>query len=152
MHGDYHLGQVIWSGTLIIDFEGEPARSLSERRAKQVALKDVAGMVRSYSYAAYAGLSAYTATRPDQLTRLEPWAEAWQAWTSAAFLRTYLDVVGKAPILPADAADTERLLQAFVLDKAFYELRYELNSRPDWVRVPLWNILRLLNRTTPVAL
>jgi maltose alpha-D-glucosyltransferase/alpha-amylase len=153
VHGDFHLGQVIWAENdyYIIDFEGEPARSLPERRKKQLALKDVAGMLRSFSYAAYAGLTAYTATRPDQLSRLEPWAIAWQAWASAAFLRSYLDLAGSAPFLPADAADIERLLQAFVLDKAFYELRYELNSRPDWIRVPLWNILRLLNRTAPVA-
>jgi maltose alpha-D-glucosyltransferase/alpha-amylase len=153
VHGDYHLGQVIWAENdyYIVDFEGEPARSLDERRRKQLALKDVAGMLRSFSYAAYAGLTAYTSTRPDQLTRLEPWARSWQAWASAAFLRSYLDVAGKAVFMPADVAETERLLQAFVLDKAFYELRYELNSRPDWVRVPLWNILRLLNRTaTPV--
>ncbi|MGE5813782.1 MAG: maltose alpha-D-glucosyltransferase [Acidobacteriota bacterium] len=150
VHGDYHLGQVIWAENdyYIVDFEGEPARTLDERRRKQLALKDVAGMLRSFSYAAYAGLTAYTATRPDQLTRLEPWARSWQAWASAAFLRTYLDIAGKAVFMPADLAETERLLQAYVVDKAFYELRYELNSRPEWVRVPLWNILRLLNRTT----
>jgi maltose alpha-D-glucosyltransferase/alpha-amylase len=149
VHGDYHLGQLIWSENdyYLIDFEGEPARSLAERRAKQVALKDVAGMLRSFAYAAYAGLSAHLATRPDQLPRLEPWARAWQAWVSAAFLRTYLDVAGAAAFLPAETRETERLLDAFVLDKAFYELRYELNTRPDWVRVPLWSILRLLNRT-----
>jgi maltose alpha-D-glucosyltransferase/alpha-amylase len=148
VHGDYHLGQVIWAENdyFIIDFEGEPARTLDERRRKQLALKDVAGMLRSFSYAAYAGLTAYTATRPDQLSRLETWARCWQAWASAAFLRTYLDVGGKAVFMPGDPSDIECLLQAFVLDKAFYELRYELNTRPDWVRVPLWNILRLLNR------
>jgi maltose alpha-D-glucosyltransferase/alpha-amylase len=152
VHGDYHLGQVIWAENdyYIIDFEGEPARPLAERREKQLALKDVAGMLRSFNYAAYAGLSAYTTTRPGQLPRLEPWALAWQAWAAAAFLRSYMDQVGKATFIPADVAETERLLHAFVLDKAFYELRYELNNRPDWVRVPLWNILRLLNRTAPV--
>jgi maltose alpha-D-glucosyltransferase/alpha-amylase len=150
VHGDYHLGQVIWAENdyYIVDFEGEPARTLEERRRKQLAVKDVAGMIRSFSYAAYAGLTAYAATRPDQVLRLEPWARCWQAWATAAFLRTYLDVAGKAAFMPADLAETDRLLNAFVVDKAFYELRYELNSRPDWVRVPLWNILRLLNRST----
>jgi maltose alpha-D-glucosyltransferase/alpha-amylase len=152
VHGDYHLGQVIWAENdyYIVDFEGEPARTLAERRRKQLAVKDVAGMLRSFSYAAYAGLSAYTVTRPDQLTRIETWARCWQAWASAAFLRTYFDVAGRGVFMPAELAESERLLQAFVLDKAFYELRYELNSRPDWVRVPLWNILRLLNRTAAV--
>ncbi len=150
VHGDYHLGQVIWAENdyFLIDFEGEPARPLGERRTKQLALKDVSGMLRSFSYAAWASLSAYTDTRPDQLSRLEPWARAWQSWVAAAFLRTYLDVAGNAPFLPADAAETERLLDALVLDKAVYELRYEMNTRPDWVRIPLWSILRLLTRPT----
>ncbi len=146
VHGDYHLGQVLWAENdyYIIDFEGEPARSLAERRAKQLALKDVAGMLRSFGYAAYAGLGAYAATRPDEADRMEPWARAWQAWTSAAFLRTYLDTAGAAAFLPSSPEDTERLLDAFVLDKALYELRYELNNRPDWVHIPLWSILRFL--------
>jgi maltose alpha-D-glucosyltransferase/alpha-amylase len=146
VHGDYHLGQVLWAENdyFLIDFEGEPARSLAERRAKQLALKDIAGMLRSFGYAAYAGLSAHSTTRPGDATRLEPWAHAWQAWTSAAFLRTYLDIAGAATFLPSTAQETERLLDAFVLDKALYELRYELNNRPDWVRIPLWSILRFL--------
>jgi maltose alpha-D-glucosyltransferase/alpha-amylase len=147
VHGDYHLGQVLWAENdyYIIDFEGEPARSLAERRARQLALKDVAGMVRSFGYAAYAGLAAYSVTRPDEFQRLQPWARAWETWTCAAFLRTYLDVSAGAAFLPANATDTEHLLDAFVLDKALYELRYELNNRPDWVRIPLWSVLRYLH-------
>ncbi len=152
VHGDYHLGQVLWAENdyYIIDFEGEPARPLAERRSKQIAIKDVAGMLRSFGYAAYAALAALATARPDEMTRLESWARAWQAWTSGAFLRTYFDVAHGATFLPAGNEAREMLLDAFVLDKAMYELRYELNSRPDWVRIPLWSILRLLNRVQPV--
>ncbi|HSL24305.1 MAG TPA: maltose alpha-D-glucosyltransferase [Vicinamibacterales bacterium] len=150
VHGDYHLGQVLWAENdyYIIDFEGEPARPLGERREKQLALKDIAGMLRSFGYAAYAGLFTFSSTRPDDFARLEPWARAWQLWTSAAFLRTYFDVAGGAEFIPASPADTDRLLDAFVLDKALYEMRYELNNRPEWVRIPLGNILHLLGRLT----
>jgi maltose alpha-D-glucosyltransferase/alpha-amylase len=149
VHGDYHLGQVLWAENdyYIIDFEGEPARPLAERRARQLALKDVAGMLRSFGYAAYAGLVASAAMRPDDFPRLEPWARVWESWTSASFLRTYLDVTAGAPFLPPSPSETGLLLDAFVLDKALYELRYELNSRPDWVRIPLWSILRYLRGT-----
>jgi maltose alpha-D-glucosyltransferase / alpha-amylase len=148
VHGDYHLGQVLWSENdfYIIDFEGEPARPLDERRRKQFAVKDVAGMLRSFNYAAYAGLSAYVTPRPEDFPRLEPWARVWQAWTAAAFLRTYLDVAAGAPFLPARTDITGGLLEAFVLEKALYELQYELNNRPEWVRIPLWGILSIVGR------
>jgi maltose alpha-D-glucosyltransferase/alpha-amylase len=146
VHGDYHLGQVLWAENdyYIIDFEGEPARPLAERRERQLAMKDVAGMLRSFAYAAYAGLVTYASMRPDDLGRLEPWARAWEAWSSAAFLRTYLDVTARAAFLPSSRSEAGLWLDAFVLDKALYELRYELNNRPDWVRIPLWSILSYL--------
>jgi maltose alpha-D-glucosyltransferase/alpha-amylase len=145
VHGDYHLGQVLWAegDFVIFDFEGEPARPLSERRAKHPALKDVAGMLRSFSYAAYAALFAGTVTRPDEFDRLEHWARLWQTWTAASFLRGYFTTAGAAPFVPADPAQCEALLQAFVLDKALYELHYELNNRPDWIRIPLAGLLHL---------
>src|SRR5207244_9372894 len=95
VHGDYLLAQVLWAegDFYILDFEGEPARPLAERRLKQSALKDVAGMIRSFSYAAYAGLFAHTASRPSEFERLEPWARVWQTWTTSAFLRAYFTVV-----------------------------------------------------------
>jgi maltose alpha-D-glucosyltransferase/alpha-amylase len=147
VHGDYHLGQVLWAENdfVILDFEGEPARPLSERRAKQLPLKDVAGMLRSYSYAAYAGLFAETVDRPADFERLEPWARIWEAWNSAVFLHTYLATAAGAPFMPKSRAALEALLGAFLLDKALYELRYELNSRPGWLDVPLWGILPLLS-------
>jgi maltose alpha-D-glucosyltransferase / alpha-amylase len=147
-HGDYHLGQVLVNegDVVIIDFEGEPARPISERRAKNLALRDVAGMLRSFSYAASAGLGAATAVRAEDLERLTPWADLWETWVSAAFLRAYLGVTRELPFVPSDPDDLEILLQAFVVEKALYELGYELNNRPDWVHIPLTGLLRLRSR------
>jgi maltose alpha-D-glucosyltransferase/alpha-amylase len=139
---------VLWSENdfYIIDFEGEPTRPLAERRTRQLPLKDVAGMVRSFSYAAYAGLYAFTATRPDDFARFEPWGRVWHGWATAAFLRTYIELMGPGHVLPTDAVVLERLLDAYVLDKALYELQYELNNRPDWVRIPVAGALAITGR------
>jgi maltose alpha-D-glucosyltransferase/alpha-amylase len=146
IHGDYHLGQVLRTEEdfVILDFEGEPARTIAERRAKQSALKDVAGMIRSYSYAAYAALFAYSVHAPGDYALLEPWAEAWQHWAADAFLKGYLGATERGPLLPRDDGGRQALLSAFVLEKAFYELGYELNNRPDWVRIPLIGIRKLI--------
>jgi maltose alpha-D-glucosyltransferase/alpha-amylase len=146
IHGDYHLGQVLRVGQefVILDFEGEPARSLAERRAKESPLKDVAGMLRSFSYAARVALQAYTARRAGDLERLEPWARLWERSVSAVFLDAYTRTVSGSPLIPAMAEDLAQLLDAYVLDKALYELRYELGNRPAWVRVPLAGILELV--------
>ncbi len=145
IHGDYHLGQVLWveNDFVILDFEGEPARPLAERRTKQAAMKDVAGMLRSLSYAAFASLLNYTARRLEDYDRLEPWATFWERWTSVAFLKAYRDTAGNAPFLPADLYHFETLLDTMLMDKALYELKYELNNRPTWVRIPLRGILDL---------
>ena len=145
IHGDYHLGQVLRVKTdfVILDFEGEPARPLAERRAKQCPLKDIAGMLRSFSYAAYASLINYAARHPDDVSRLEPWAQLWERSASAAFLRAYLETAKGAEFLPVDSADFGRLLDVFLLDKALYEVLYELNARPAWVRIPLMGIMSL---------
>ncbi|MDP8958642.1 MAG: maltose alpha-D-glucosyltransferase [Actinomycetota bacterium] len=146
-HGDYHLGQVLHTGKdfVIIDFEGEPARPLSERRLKRSPLRDVAGMLRSFHYAAYAALFEQTARgiisgRPEALEEVEPWVRYWYQWTAAAFLRSYLDETAGHPIVPKDLGQLRVLLDAFLLEKAVYELGYELNSRPEWVRIPLQGI------------
>ena len=146
IHGDYHLGQVLWvdNDYVILDFEGEPTRSVDERRAKFSPLRDVAGMLRSYHYAAYAGLFAFTRDRPDDFARLEPWADLWHQWAAAAFLRGYQQAAGRAHFLPTSRGEFAALLDGFMLGKAFYELAYELNNRPDWVRIPLRGILALL--------
>ena len=128
---------------IILDFEGEPARSMAERRSRQPALKDVAGMLRSFSYAAYAGLFAYTADQPAELERLEPWARLGQTWTAAAFLKTYRATAGAARFLPARTEDFQALLDLMLLDKVIYELGYELNHRPDWLRIPLSGLIQL---------
>ncbi|HET6262692.1 MAG TPA: putative maltokinase, partial [Chloroflexia bacterium] len=137
-HGDYHLGQVLYTGSdfAIIDFEGEPVRSLAERRRRHSPLKDVAGMLRSFHYAAYAALFSELEKDADA-QRLEPLASAWSLWVSAAFLREYLAVARQGSFLPASEEDLRVLLDAHILEKAVYELIYELNNRPDWVRIPL---------------
>jgi maltose alpha-D-glucosyltransferase/alpha-amylase len=139
VHGDYHLGQVLWAegDFYILDFEGEPARPLDERRRKESPLKDVAGMLRSFSYAAYAALFAHSAGRTGEFDRVQPWAHAWERWTGAAFLKGYLAAAGAAAFLPVDPVQRAALLDLFLLEKALYELNYELNSRPDWARIPL---------------
>jgi maltose alpha-D-glucosyltransferase/alpha-amylase len=146
VHGDYHLGQVLWAegDFYIIDFEGEPARPIAQRRAKQSPFKDVAGMIRSFSYAAYAGLFAYVSTRSAAVGEMEPWARIWQTSASAAFLKGYFGTVDGALFIPAEPSQRDLLLQLFMLDKALYELNYELNNRPDWVRIPLTAILGIV--------
>ncbi len=142
IHGDYHLGQVlrVEGDYVILDFEGEPTRPLDERRAKQSPLKDVAGMMRSLSYAA--GLLSYTARHPDDVARLTPWARLWDATMSAEFLRAYRQPAAGAPFLPPPPL-LGILLDAFLLEKALHELLSELISRPPWVRIPLEGLLLL---------
>ena len=146
VHGDYHLGQVLWAegDFYVLDFEGEPARPIDQRRMKESPLKDVAGMLRSFSYAAYAELFAHAAARKSELERLEHWARAWQLWASAAFLKGYLGPIGSTSLLPPASPQRATLLDLFLLGKALYELNYELNNRPDWVRIPLRGIVELL--------
>ncbi len=145
IHGDYHLGQVLWveNDFVILDFEGEPSRPLAARKLKQPALKDVAGMLRSLSYAAYASLLSYTTRRLEELDRLEPWANFWERWVSVSFLQAYLETLGASRVVLGDRDELSILLDAFLLEKALYELNYELNNRPTWVRIPLRGILGL---------
>ena len=116
---------------------------LAERRAKHSPLKDVATMLRSFSYAAFVSLSRYTTRRPQSTEKLEPWARLWEQSVTAEFLRAYREVVGQSAIVPSDRGAFQSLLAAYVLDKAFYELVYELNNRPAWVGIPLHGILSL---------
>ena len=135
-HGDYHLAQVLWTGDdwIVIDFEGEPARSIPERRRKRSPLRDVAGMLRSFAYAASAA----------ELTPgVEP-PPAWEERARTEFLGGYLPVLEGTGLLPPGEGAVERLLTVFELEKAVYELRYELDNRPDWVQIPVAGIARLL--------
>ena len=145
VHGDYHLGQVLKVKTdfVILDFEGEPARPLAERRAKQCPLKDVAGMLRSFSYAAYSSLINYTTRHPEDIHSLEPWARLWERCVSTEFLRAYRETAQGAEFLPVDGSDFRKVLDVFLVDKALYEVLYELNARPAWVRIPLMGIISL---------
>jgi len=146
IHGDYHLGQVLRTGDddfVLLDFEGEPLRPLAERRRRGSPLKDVAGMIRSLHYASHAP-SDGDAEDPEFGRRLAPWRKAWHAWAAAGFLKGYLGTAAGSPILPADNLDV--LLDIFLLEKVFYELRYELGNRPDWVHIPLAGIVDIINR------
>jgi maltose alpha-D-glucosyltransferase/alpha-amylase len=152
VHGDLHLGQVLFTGRdfLIIDFEGEPSRSLSERRVKRTPLRDVAGMLRSFHYAAVTALLdafARGLVEPDSdaARELAAWGTHWNDWVSAAFLACYLETAGDAPWIPADPDALALVLDTALLEKAIYELAYELNNRPDWVAVPLRGIRDLLD-------
>ena len=144
IHGDYHLGQVLFTGDdfVIIDFEGEPLRSLSERRIKRSPLQDVAGMMRSFDYAGQTALAEVSGSSPE----LARFVECWTVWTTAIFANSYFETCDDAPFLPSDRTQTAALLDAFRLDKAMYELGYEINNRPGWVRIPLVGIARILRQ------
>ncbi|MDW7773902.1 MAG: maltose alpha-D-glucosyltransferase [Desulfobulbaceae bacterium] len=146
-HGDFHLGQILRTmdnDFILLDFEGEPLRPLPERRRKGSPLKDVAGMIRSFHYAASTSLPEdESGTEP---ARLESWSRAWHEWISAVFLKAYFDTAADAPFLPK--TDTESVLEVFLLEKVFYELKYELNNRPGWVHIPLAGILYIIGKKT----
>jgi maltose alpha-D-glucosyltransferase/alpha-amylase len=145
-HGDYHLGQVLYTGKdfVIIDFEGEPARSLTERRLKQSALRDVAAMVRSFHYAAQASLILRADKQSMDLDYLRHWADLWYFYVSGMFLQAYRRTVADSQVVPTDPADFAALLETFILEKAVYELGYELNHRPDWLMIPVRGIEQIL--------
>jgi len=152
-HGDYHLGQVLWTGKdfIIIDFEGEPARPISERRIKRSPLRDVAGMLRSFHYAAYANLFAQQEgglIRSEDFSYLESWVEFWHSWVSIFFLKAYLDAASRGNFLPETRRELKVLLDTYLLEKAIYEVGYELNSRPHWVKIPLQGIEQVLQADT----
>jgi maltose alpha-D-glucosyltransferase/alpha-amylase len=149
-HGDYHLGQVLWTGKdfVIIDFEGEPARSIGARRIKSTPLRDVAGMLRSLHYATAAAMLG--PQRPEQLppesaANVAQWLSVWYVWNAATYLSAYLAEASRGEFLPKDRGQLETLLNAYILEKAVYELGYELNNRPTWVQIPLDGILGLLD-------
>jgi maltose alpha-D-glucosyltransferase/alpha-amylase len=145
IHGDYHLGQVLWTGKdfVVLDFEGEPARPLSDRKLKRSPLRDVAGMMRSFQYAAYSALWQ-PAMRAEDVPFLERWADFWYRQMSSVFLESYLATTRDAPFVPQSSDDLQVMLEAYLLDKAVYEIGYELNNRPDWVVIPIRGIKHIL--------
>jgi len=147
IHGDYHLGQVLYTGKdfVVLDFEGEPARALAERKLKRSALRDVAGMMRSFQYAAYSALWQ-PSMRGEDIPFLERWADLWYRQMSSVFLQSYLKTTAGASFI-AGAEDLPILLEAYLLDKAVYEIGYELNHRPDWVVIPIRGIKHILKST-----
>ncbi len=150
-HGDYHLGKLLYTGKdfVIIDFEGEPVRSLTERRLKRSAFRDVAVMLRSFHYAAYTAFFDQAArglvsSQQQAIATLEVWARFWYIWVCAVFLKAYLEIAGQTPLVPRDREERQVLLDALLLEKAVSELTYEINNRPDWVKIPLQGILQLV--------
>jgi maltose alpha-D-glucosyltransferase/alpha-amylase len=145
VHGDYHLGQVLYTGkdVAILDFEGEPARPMSERKLKRSPWKDVAGMLRSFHYAVHSAWPKGVELRPEEKKALDPYVELWPERMSTAFMEAYLETAGSAVFIPAEA-DRKVLLTAYLMEKAVYELGYELNNRPDWAHIPMAGILKLL--------
>jgi maltose alpha-D-glucosyltransferase/alpha-amylase len=144
VHGDLHLGQVLFTGDdfVLIDFEGEPARPLRERRYKRNPLRDLAGMIRSFGYAAESALRTGAIRAQDQ-ERVRPWGLAWSTWVSAAFLTGYFEIV-KPPLVPADPAVARQILDFHTMEKCIYEIAYELNNRPEWLPIPVRGLLDLI--------
>ena len=147
VHGDLHLGQILVRGGDItfIDFEGEPSRPLGERAIMRTPLIDVAGMVRSYDYAAHQAVIVSVESGTGTTEQLEPWARVFDSWCSQRFVQTYLETIAASgsKILPSSRANVELLLDAAVMQKATYEVRYEVGSRPDWVMIPFSALQRL---------
>jgi len=146
IHGDYHLGQVLYTGNdfVIIDFEGEPARPIGERRLKRSPLRDVAGMIRSFHYPTYSILYSRKMYSEQEIHDLRPWAEAWYKSVVATYLKSYLSTVKAKSFVPAERGEFDLMLKAYLMEKAIYEVGYELNNRPDWVTIPLHGIKDLM--------
>lgn len=146
IHGDYHLGQVLFTGNdfMILDFEGEPARSLSERKIKRSVYRDLAGMLRSFDYAAFNVVMQEHLIRPEDRKAMEPWAELWSYYMGQHFIEVYTQHTEGKGLIPDDPRQRDLLLRGYLMNKAIYELLYELNNRPDWLPIPINGIMRLL--------
>ncbi|MBF0592263.1 MAG: putative maltokinase [Nitrospirae bacterium] len=147
IHGDYHLGQLLYTGNdlIITDFEGEPSKSINERRLKRSPLKDLAGMIRSFSYASYTSLLKTDVFSQRDVDELRDWANIWYIYVSGIFINSYLEAIRQSPQLSFDHAELKTLLRIYLLDKAVYEVGYELNNRLDMVIIPIRGIKDILN-------
>jgi maltose alpha-D-glucosyltransferase/alpha-amylase len=150
IHGDYHLGQVLVAQRdwYIIDFEGEPAKTLDQRRAKHSPLRDIAGMLRSFDYAAWSAVRHIAATTSTVAEATVQQALAWRDETFDAFMAGYRELNTEIPSYPSDEREAARLLQIFTLEKACYELAYEAANRPDWIAIPIKGITAILDSST----
>jgi maltose alpha-D-glucosyltransferase/alpha-amylase len=149
-HGDFHLGQIliVKDDIFIIDFEGEPRRALNERRRKAPAARDVAGLIRSIDYSATAALERALKVALDEQGKLGAALAEWRDRSVAAFLAAYREVMTNQSLWPTDPQAAEQMLNFFLLEKAFYEIEYELAHRPEWLRVPLTGMIRILSQHT----
>jgi maltose alpha-D-glucosyltransferase/alpha-amylase len=147
-HGDFHLGQIliVKDDIFIIDFEGEPRRPLGERRRKAPAARDVAGLIRSIDYSATAALERALRVAPDENGKLGAALAEWRERAAAAFLAAYREIMTNQRLWPADPLAAEQMLNFFLLEKAVYEIEYELAHRPEWLRVPLTGMIRILSQ------
>ncbi len=148
IHGDYHLGQVLFNGSdfYIIDFEGEPLHTISERRLKKTPFKDVAGMIRSFHYAVFGQLVLNQNYRKEDIVFLEDWALQWFHYISQLFLTAYYDATEGQSFMPKNEEARAILLRNYILEKAIYEVGYEMNSRPDWLRIPIRGVLYAMEK------
>jgi maltose alpha-D-glucosyltransferase/alpha-amylase len=147
-HGDFHLGRIliVKDDIFVTGFEGEPGQSLEQRRRKAPAARDVAGLIRSIDYSATAALERALKVTPDEYGRLGAALAEWRDRSAAAFLAAYRENMAVAALWPADPQAAEQMLNFFLLEKALLETEYELANRPDWLRVPLTGILRILSQ------
>lgn len=147
VHGDYHLGQVLFTGKdfVIIDFEGEPTRSMTARKLKHCPFKDVAGMLRSFHYSIYMGRVANESKMPESTDFLKPLLEAWYKSVQDIFLNSYLETAGNASFIPEETDQLHDLMAVYTIEKAIYELDYEINNRPDWVHIPLTGLKMIMD-------
>ena len=148
-HGDYYLGRVLYTGKdfVIIGFEGESARPLSERRIKRSPLRDVAGMLRSFHYAVYSAFFSQRDSgliRPEDHDFIESSAHFWRLWVSVTFLKAYLEAASKGNFIPRTKKEVQALLDIYLLEKTVYEMGYELNNRPEWIMIPIQGVHQLL--------
>jgi maltose alpha-D-glucosyltransferase/alpha-amylase len=142
---------IVRDDVVIIDFEGEPQRSLDERRRKASAARDVAGLIRSIDYSATSALDRMGQSSPEELARLMPALDNWRAAATEAFLGAYREFQVDPRLWPRDGGEADRLLRFFLLEKALYEIEYELANRPAWLNVPLAGVLRILAPSAPPA-
>src|SRR5436190_3913105 len=148
-HGNYHLGRVLYTGRdfVMLFFEGEPGRPLAERRIKRSPLRDVASMLRSFHYVtahALSGRVSSGAVRPEDVPVLEPALRAWRAWVGAAFLRKYLQVSAGAPFAPTTPEELRAALSGYLIERTLHEIGYELEQRPEWLPIPISELLDLM--------